>query len=161
MVLSGPSGRAAYAHIDEQASGLFVFHHPTLGDWSAVPAQFKRADGGVSHAFAGVTPDDGGTQDEAGDHYTAAEKFAGRGVVELFVLGHVTAFANGRRSDGKPFAAMKLGDATLLDSITAAAVPYRSDTGTWAQVDDKYKTDSGGPRVDPDAVTETDIIEPG
>lgn len=154
MIVSGPSGRAALNHIDVEAEGLFVFRHPDLGDWATVPALGKReADGGVLHAFAGVTPDDGGEQLDA-------EEFAGLDAVELYVAGHVERFINGTRRDGQPFVGLSLTDATLLDSIVSGAVVYRSDQDAWALVDAAYKSDSGGPRVEPDDVQETAVAWP-
>ena len=147
ICLSGPTVKATYNAINPAATGLFVFNHPTLGDWSAVPSNFKTPDGTPLHQFAGlstISEDPSWT-----DEYP---------VIEIFVLGHIKKFVNGIRRNGKPFCGIQIDDTALLDSIKPAAVPYRSDTMQWGDVDDSYKLPNGKPRADPDDVQETAII---
>ena len=152
LIVTGASGKALLNGIDPAATGLFVFRHPTLGDWSAVPSQFKAPDGSVLHQFAGVTPLDGG------EPLTAAE-FTALETVELYVLGHVRRYVNGHARGGALILGLDLTASTLLDAIVPTAVVWRSDgTTPWADVDERYKRLDGGPRVDPDDVRDTGIV---
>lgn len=154
LIVQGPTGRAILGAIDPAAPGLFVVGHPTLGDWSRVPALCKRPDdGGVLHAFAGMTPDDGGSP------LTVAE-FAALDAVELYVAGHLRRYVNGRDRLGVPILGLDLTDATLLDAIDPAVVVWRSDSGEpWALVPVRYKRADGRPRVDPDDVHDTAVVQ--
>lgn len=152
LIVTGASGRALLNGIDPSAPGLFMFHHPTLGDWSEVPSQFKAPDGSVLHQFAGVTPLDGG------EPLTAAE-FAALETVELYALGHVRRYVNGRARGGALILGLDLTTSTLLDAIVPSAVVWRSDDSvSWADVDERYKRVDGRPRVDPDDVRDTALV---
>jgi len=144
LLTAGVGGRGALAALDPAASGLFVFGHPTLGDWSAIPALGKRPDGGVLHAWMGITSDDGGAP-------LTADEFAALDVVELYVRGHVLRFVNGHDRNGVEFVGLELTQATLLDSVQPQFVPWRSDQP--GALPDEYKADDGSPIVDPALAT--------
>ena len=152
VCLSGVAGRGFLAAVDPAAVGLFVFSHPTLGDWGAVPAQFKRLDGGVGHAFAGITPDMPGPPLSAAD-------FAGLTAVELYVLGHLRRWCNGRTRAGAEFLALVTDHPALVDAVKPALVAWRSDTATWDAAPAEYKRASGAPLVDPTTVRETTLVD--
>jgi hypothetical protein len=151
-MIVGRDGKAFLNAVDPGATGLFVFHHPTLGDWSAVPAKAKREDGGVLHVYAGVTPDDGGEP-------LSEEEFAGLASVELYVRGHVEKFINGVARDGTRYCGLVLTDATFLDAIKPSVVEWRSDVTPWVEAPDKFKRADGSPRVDPDDVQQTAVVQ--
>lgn len=164
-LIVGRDGQAVLGAVDPAASGLFVFGHPTLGLWSTVPAPAKREDGGVLHSFAGVTPDMPTDPEDivdplTGETTTAAQQFAARASVELYVAGHVTRFVNGTASDGTRYCGMALTDATFLDSIKPALVEWRSDVTPWGEAPSKFKRADGSPRVDPDDVQQTAVVWP-
>jgi len=152
ICVSGPTGRAILNAVDPAASGLFIFHHPTLGDWSSVPALFKQPDGSVLHQFAGRTPLDGGEPQ-------TAEEFAQRDEVELYVLGWLERYACRTAGDDTLYVAMDLTQPTLLDAIKPSAVVWRSDEAPWSSVDAKYKRPDGSPRVDPATVQATPLVQ--
>ena len=151
LCVSGPTGRAILTGLDPAATGLFVFGHPTLGDWSKVPALYKRPDGGVLHVFAGVTPDDGGAP-------LTADEFAAKNAVELYVRGHLLRHTSRSAGDDSLYVAMGLTSAALLNAIKPTAIIYRSDTMQWADVPAAYKRPNGTPRVDPDDLRDTALV---
>jgi hypothetical protein len=134
MIVSGPSGRAIARAVDPEASGLFIFGHPTLGDWSAVPANFKNASGGPLHFFVGSTP-----ASPAHDPEEDEEAFFECNVHELYVLGEVSKYVNGTARDGSKFIGIKISDSSFVDAILPAKVAYRDDTMQWSEVDPKYR----------------------
>lgn len=148
IVTEGVAGRGALAAIDPNTTGLFVFGHPTLGDWASIPALAKTPEGGALHSFNHPTPPDPMT----------AEAFAELHYLELFVRGHIRRYGNGERADGVPIVGLQLDDATLLDSIRPALVAFRSDTMTWDEVPDEYKNADGSPRIDTGDVVDTSEV---
>lgn len=152
LLLTGPTGRALLSALDPVAAGVFAFGHPTLGDWSGAPAQFKQPDGSVLHQFAGVTPLDGGEPLEA-------EDYAARDTLELYVLGHVERYASGYSRGGVPLLGLQLTTSTLLAAINPAAIVWRSDGAVaWADVSTTFKRADGSPRVNLDRARTTPII---
>ena len=163
LCVSGPTGRAILTGLDPAAVGLFVFGHPTLGQWTAVPAFYKRPDGGPLHVFAGVTPDMPAdpapiVDPETGQTVTVAQQFAAKNAVELYVRGHLVRHTSRSAGDDSLYVAMGLTNATLLNAIKPAAIVYRSDTMLWADVPARYKKANGAPRVDPDDAHDTALV---
>jgi hypothetical protein len=152
LLLQGVSGRGVLAAIDPAASGLFVFGHPTLGNWSALPggANSKLPSGGPLHVYAGVTPNDGGVPLSAAD-------FAALDVIELYVRGHVKRYINGETHSGKRYLGLQLDNATLIDALDASFVVWRTGED-WDLVDADYKDNNGSPIVDITSAIETSII---
>lgn len=140
LLLSGANGRAMLRAFDPDAAGLFVFGHPTLGDWSSIPRLYKAPGGSPLHAFAGVTPDPATAQDM---------DFDGRGTIEVLVRGHVVRYANGvTRRPRAPFMALKLTGSTLLAAIKPSVIVWQTGD-EWSDVPARYKGRGGvGLRID-------------
>lgn len=129
---------------DPAASGLRVLHHPTLG--AAPPALFLGVGGEPLGSFAG-DPAPYPWTDSPG--YIAPD-LADEGIVDVWALGQCSASAPVTATDDARAIGLKLTTAVLLNSIRPAAIIFRSDTGTWANVASKWKNLDGSPRVDPD-----------
>ena len=161
LCVSGPTGRAILAGLVEDASGLFIFGHPTLGLWSAGRmAKFKRPDGGVLHQFAGMTPSiptdpEDIVDPETGETTTVIQQFAAKSAVEMYVLGHILRWTNCTAGDDTLYVGLGMTDASLLDAIKPSAIVFRSDTMAWADVPGRYKRSDGSPRVDVDDLHDT------
>jgi len=147
LLLRGVSGRGVLNNVDPAATGLFIFGHPTLGNWTSVPSQFKLVGGTVGHAYSGITPD-------VPPAPMSAEDFSALNIVELYVLGHIRAFINGQDASGGDFCGVAWSG-TSGESFRNALLPAARvwQTGDdWGAVDSKYKHADGSPRIDPDAV---------
>ena len=153
LILNGMRGRQFVAHVNPDATGLFVFGHPTLGVWDDLPAVAKNPEGGPMHVYSGHTQTE--YVDEHGDPITL-EAWEALPIVEIYLQGQIVRLGNGRRRDGVPFCgiAVRDGDTDLLDAIDAG-VAWRSDSGDpWSGVSDLYKLASGQPRINPDSLTD-------
>lgn len=153
VIVSGASGRQFLNHVDETAAGLFVVGHPTLGDWSAVPALAKTVEGHTLHRYMGhpETPIDP----------LSSEEFAALNILEIWFRGHMTKYANGWKRNGGEFCGFAWSANTLRDALLPTAIAW--ETGDdWGPVSDQYKNDDGSPRVDPDeGIVLVEIVPPG
>lgn len=149
----GVGGQGALTAIDPAATGLFVFWHPTLGDWSTVPALGKTAGGAPIHVFGGVTPADGGSP-------LTADEFSSLRRVELYVRGHVRRHTEDAfDANGVRFVGLTVDDSTILDSVLPQFVPWRSDVdGPTLPLE--YTDGNGNPIVDPDEMHDTALYDP-
>lgn len=146
LLFSGVSGRRAFNGLDPNAAGLWVAQHPTLGDPAAWPALFTRAeDGGPLHVY------------NFGDwpQPLEAEDFEALDRIEVWALGRMARWANGEDRDGGAFCALRwtdpAGDA-LIDAIKPGAIAWDDRVTPFRDAPEIYKTDAGGPLVDPDEV---------
>jgi hypothetical protein len=167
FVVSGVSGRTFYSNVDPSATGFFVVGHPTLGDWSLVPALYKRSDGGPLHVFPGITPDPMLSVPAPPDDFGFADfgtvgYFAALQTVEFFVHGKFKKYLNGTDREGGHFLAIAFSGSDaddFLDSLKPLAIAWDGRSQTWSQAPAKYKKDDGSPVVDPDLAVEIATVD--
>lgn len=143
-VIAERNGAGLIGALRSSSTGLFIFRHPVLGDWTSMPSVYKSPiDNGPLHRYSGTTPDDP-------DDQIYKDGWAGDlDTVECYMLGHIIRHANGLTSNDRPFVMIEFDDGIILDSYKPGSIVWETSQN-WSSVNARYKNHRGDPRADVD-----------